>query len=303
MSLGTKRSSASKAGYLERYIGGIDRIETGRYGSISSDRWLVVNYKPEYASILERFLSYENERVRAETVMLFTNVREYSVADTVRGMSTKDTEKVRGACIGYMSVVTDATDRIPKLLETIRYKSGEEFSKAAVEMGDIGRMEDIDLIRRSYGLVKGSMRKELHDTLTRIIDRHPELEHRRDLILSLPVRPDEDDFGKFLDKSIEYLDKRYRENIHPEKIISAKVRNNISSALNTMNVRLYNEADNLKHYCAVETERADILSDLVTWATKDLSEKNIRTYDKSHRCPGCGREMTYYNGSWSCLDC
>ncbi len=303
MSPSSRSSSSGKAGYLERYIGGIDRIETGRPGGVSADRWLVVNYRSEYAPILERYLSYDDERVRAETIMLFTDVKEPSVADTIREMSITDTERVRGACIGYLSAFTDAEERIPELLNTIRYRTGDEFSKAAGLLGSVGRIEDIDTIRKSYGLVKGTMRNELHRTLSRIIDRNPELELRRELILSLPVRPDEDAFGSFLGRSIEYLDVRYRENIHPEKIISAKVRNNIASALNKMNIRLYNESDNLEHYGAVETERADRLSDLIRWATDDLDGKTVKTSDVAHRCPKCGKNMTYYNGMWSCTDC
>ncbi len=303
MSLSVRSSSSGKAGYLERYIGGIDRIEAGRPGGISSDRWLVVNYRPEYAPILERYLSYDDERVRAETIMLFTDVRETSVADTVRRMSINDTERVRGACIGYLSAFADADEKIPELLKTIRYRTGREFSEAAGMLGSIGRIEDIDTIRKSYGLVKGTMRDELHGTLSRIIDRHPELESRRSLILSVPVRPDEEAFGKFLDKSLEYLDVRYRESIHPERAISAKVRNNITSALNKMNLRLYNESDNLEHYGTVETERADALSDLIAWTREDLAGKTVHTSDIAHRCPKCGKGMTYYNGIWSCTHC
>ena len=303
MSLSLRSSSSGKAGYLERYIGGIDRIETGRPGGISDNRWLAVNYRPEYAPILERYLSYDDDRVRAETVMLFTDVRESSVIDTVRKMSTSDTERVRGACIGYLSVFAEAEERIPELLKTIRYKTGAEFSKAAGMLASIGRAEDVDTIRRSYGLVKGAMREELHETLSRIVDRHPELGSRRALILSLPVRPDEDAFGNFLNKSIEYLDVRYRENIHPGKTVSAKTRNNIASALNKMNFRLYNESENLEFYGAVETERADRLTDLIVWATEDLAGKTVLASDITRGCPKCGKAMTYYNGIWSCIHC
>ncbi len=299
----TGNSSSGKAGYLERFIGGIDKIETGRPGGISADRWLVVHYRPEYAPILEHYLSYDDERVRTEVIMLLTDVRESYVAATIRDMSIRDTETVRGACIGYLSAFLEIEERIPLMLEIIRYKRGEEFSKAAKTLGSIGRIEDIDTIRRSYGMVKGSMRDELHDTLSRIINRHPELEPKRNLILSVPVRPDEDAFDLFLNKSIEYLDVRYRNNIFSEKIISATSHKNIASALNRMNLRLYNEADNLNLYCAEETERADFLTDLIFWASKDLNGKIIRGSDIDHRCPRCGRDMIFYNGLWSCPHC
>lgn len=45
-------------GYLQRYMGGIDKIETGRPGGISDDRWLVIHYDPKYGPILTRYLSF-----------------------------------------------------------------------------------------------------------------------------------------------------------------------------------------------------------------------------------------------------
>ena len=150
--------SAGKAGYFERFMGGIDRIETGRPGGISEDRWLVAYYKPEYAPIICRYLSYGNEAVRAETVMLLTDVREPYAADIIRKMSTSDTEKVRGACIGYMNAVKSADERIPVLMDVLKHKRGEEFFKAAEAMKAYGRAEDVDGLRGIMGYLKGDMR-------------------------------------------------------------------------------------------------------------------------------------------------
>lgn len=295
--------SGGSLSYLQRFIQGLDRIETGRPGGISNDRWLVINYRPEYGPILTRYLSYDDEQVRAETVMLLTDVRELLAADIVRKMSMTDTEKVKGACIGYLVSLSETEEKIPKLLETIRFKSGEEFSKAANLLGSLGRVEDIDDIRRVYGMVKGKMREEIHLTLSKIIDRYPELRSRGELLLSLPVRPDEDAFDRFVNKAIVYIDVRYRENVFPEKFISTNAKNNILSALNTMRVRLYNESDNLERYGAEETDLANDLSDLISWAYEDLAGKTEYCPEKENVCPKCGSDMVLYKRVWSCPKC
>lgn len=294
--------SNNRAGYLERYIGGIDKIETGRHGGISDDKWLVIYYNPKYGPILTRYLSFDNEQVRAETVMLLTDVREPMAADAIRKMSTSDTEKVRGACIGYLAAVSEAEDLIPQLIKTIKYKRSEEFSKAALTLGSIGRDEDIEDIRNVFGQVKGEMRNEIRDTLLRIINRYPDLRSKRDFILSLPVRPDEDAFDSFINKSIKYIDTRYRENVFSEKKISITTKNNIISALNTMSTRIYNESDNLQYYGEEETERTSELADLISWASEDLATKTVYGGEE-HLCPKCGIDMIYYRGLWSCPDC
>ncbi len=283
-------------------MGGIDKIETGRPGGISDDRWLVIHYDPKYGPILTRYLSFDNEQVRMETIMLLTDLKEPMAADTIRKMSTSDTEKVRGACIGYLAVVSEAEELIPQLMDTIKYKRGEEFSKAALTLGSVGRDEDIEDIRKVLGQVKGEMRDEIRKALSRIIYRYPDLKSKHDLILSLPVRPDEDAFDSFINKSIEYIDKRYRNNVSPETRISVTTRNNIVSALNKMSARIYNESDNLQYYGEEETERTAELADLISWASNDLATKTVYG-GEGHTCPKCGVDMVYYRGLWSCPDC
>lgn len=294
--------SNNRASYLERYIGGVDKIETGRPGGISDDKWLVIYYTPNYGPILTRYLSYDNEQVRAETIMLLTDVREPVAADMIRKMSTSDTEKVRGACIGYLAVVSETEELVPQLMDTIKHKRGEEFSKAASILGTIGRSEDIEDIRKVYGQVKGEMRNEIRTTLSRIIDRHPDLESKRNFILSLPIRPDEDAFDSFINRSVEYIDTRYRNNVFSDKKISVIAKNNIISALNKMSTRLYNESDNLQYYGEEETDRTVELKDLIFWASEDLATKTVYG-SEGHMCSKCGADMVFYRGLWSCPDC
>lgn len=291
-----------RAGYIERYIGGIDKIETGRLGGISDDKWLVLYYNPKYGPILIRYLSFDNEQVRAETIMLLTDVKEPLAADTIRKMSTSDTEKVRGACIGYLAAVSETEELIPQLMKIIKYKRGEEFSKAALTLGSIGRDEDIEDIRNVLGQVKGEMREEIRNTLSRIIYRYPDLKSKRDFILSIPVRPDEDAYDSFINRSIEYIDIRYRNNVFPDAKISVTAKNNIVSALNKISARLYNESDNLQHYGEEETDRTVELYDLITWASEDLATKTVYGNER-HVCSKCGGDMVYYRGLWSCTNC
>lgn len=295
--------SNNRVSYLERYLGGVDKIETGRPGGISEDRWLATYYKPEYASVLLRYLYYDNENVRAETIMLLTDVKEPAAADIVRKLSISDTEKVRGACIGYLSAIADVEERVPKIMDTLRHSRDDDFSKAASIMGSIGRMEDIDELRKIYGRVRGDMRKRIFDALSRIISRYPELESKKDLILSVPVHPDEDSYDRFITVSTDYLDKRYRENISDLRKISAKTRNNVVSAINKMRIRIYNESENFQHYGAEESERTEKLMELMTWASNDLLSKIVSDDGPGHICPKCGSEMIYYKGLWSCPDC
>ncbi len=301
--LGSVRMSDNRVSYLERFLGGVDKVETGRPGSISDDRWLATYYRPEYAPVLLRYLSYANENVRAETLMLLTDVREPAAADTVRRMSVSDTEKVRGACIGYLNAVSDAEGRVPSLMDALKHSRGEEFSKAASLIGSFGRKEDIDELRRIYGQVRGDMRKELFTALERIIGRYPELGPKRDLLLSLPVSPNEDAYDRFVTVSEEYVDKRYRENVSSQKKIDAKTANNVSAALAKMRTRIYNESDNLQYYGAEESDRTYKLTELIRWASEDLALKTVVQGGPGHLCPRCGAQMVLYRRLWSCPEC
>lgn len=295
--------SAGKAGYFERFMGGIDKIETGRPGGISEDRWLAAYYRPEYAPIICRYLSYDNETVRAETVMLLTDVREPYAADIIGKMSVSDTEKVRGACIGYMNAVKSADEKIPVLIDVLKHRRGEEFFKAAEAMKAYGRAEDVDELRGIMGYLKDDMRTAVKNVLERIISRYPELKGKRDLILSAPLRPDVDSYNQFLNRSVEYLDVRYRNNVFPSGSISRSTETNILAALKKMKIRIYNETGNLEFYSPSEAERTKELTDLIVWAYGDLASKEVYEEKTSDLCPKCGKRMIQYKGFKSCPDC
>ena len=211
--------SVTKVEYLERFIEAVDRVIAGRPGSISEDRWLVNYYDAEKLPIVSGYLDCDDERVRAETVLLLSDVHERAVLGKVREMRQKDSERVRLACIGYLSTIQGDDELIPQLFDVMDHSSGNEFMKAAARMASVAREEDVPHLRRIYGQVGGEMRSAVRVALDRVISRNPSLQPKRDLILSVPVYPNEGEFERFLDSSIEYLDVRYRNNVLPlEKV-------------------------------------------------------------------------------------
>lgn len=295
----------TKVEYLERFLEAVDRVIAGRLGSISEDRWLVNYYDAEKLPIVSGYLTCDDERVRAETVMLLADVRERAVLDTVQEMRRKDSERVRLACMGYLSVIQSDDELIPQLFDTMDHSSGAEFLRAANRTASIAREEDIPHLRRIYGQVGGEMRSAVKVVLDRVIARNPSLQSKRDLILSIPIYPNESDFEAFLDKATEYLDVRYRENVQPQPTVRLATFNNVARALAKMRTRLYNEADNLQYYGPDKTDRAQELNSLISWANKDLASKEVTGTERSrsHVCPRCGEMMICYKGMWICPDC
>ena len=141
--------------YLGRYLDAVDRVTSGRPGSIIEDRWLVNNYSADVVTLLDKYLDVDDDRVKAETVMLFCDVRERAVMSKVREMSKVGSEKVRMACLGYLTTMQEDDDLIPQLFEILDHTTGLEFHRAAVRMAAIAREEDLPHVRRIYGQVNG----------------------------------------------------------------------------------------------------------------------------------------------------
>lgn len=297
--------AVTKVEYLERFLEAVDRVVAGRPGSISEDRWLVNYYDADKLSVVSGYLDCDDERVRAETVLLLTDVRERAVLDKVRDMRQRDSERVRLACMGYLSALQSDDEFIPQLFDVMDHTNGSEFMRAANRMASVAREEDVPHLRRIYGQVGGEMRSAVRVVLDRVISRNPSLQSKRDLILSVPVYPNEGEFEAFLDRSIEYLDVRYRNNVMPLEKVKVATYNNVARALGKMRTRLYNEADNLQFYGPDKTDRARELNSLIAWANSDLSGKEVVGADRSrsHVCPRCGEMMVCYKGMWICPDC
>ena len=94
-----------KAEYLGRFLDDVDRVMSGRHGSITGDRWLVNNYSADFLPLIDKYLSCEDEVVRAETILLLCDVRERAVMGRVRDMRKSDVERVRLACLGYLNIM------------------------------------------------------------------------------------------------------------------------------------------------------------------------------------------------------
>lgn len=292
--------------YLERFLGDVDRVIAGRAGSVSDDRWLVNNYDPGKLRLLTPYLDFENAQVKAEVVTLLGDVRERGVRDKIVRMRDSEGDTVSMACLGYLTLMNEDDDAIPGLLDIMNHAHGDEFIRAARRLAGIARAKDVPEIRKIYGQVGGSMRDETRLVLERVIARNPELQRSRELLISVPVYPDEDAFERFLDSSVEYLDVRYRRSVLPKSVISSTTHNNVARAIRKMRTRLYNEADNLQFYGPDKDDRFHELSELVSWAAKDLAGKEVEMSDKGSKsrvCPRCGGMLTCFKGIWLCPDC
>ncbi|MDR2866844.1 MAG: hypothetical protein LBV13_05545 [Methanomassiliicoccaceae archaeon] len=297
--------SVSRIEYLERFLDDADFVISGRRGAISEDRWLIINYHPSFYGAVSKHLMSSNERVRAETVMLFASVRERAALDAVREMRKTDKDVVRTACLGYLNALNESDSMMHDLFDVLEHKGGQEFRLAAAKTGSLGNSDDIPRIRKIYGQVTGDMRAQVRDAISAIIDRDPDMMRKKDLLLSVPVFPDERKFLSFLDNSINYLDIRYRDSIAPVKVISESTYNNVYGAIMKMRVRMFNEYDNLKHYEKRCTDGYNDLISLMEWASGDLSLKTVENICRAGAvmCPECGNEMNHHNGIWTCVRC
>lgn len=292
--------------YLEYYLDCVDFVCAGRKGSISEDRKLVTMYQPSFYPILQRQLKNTDPRVRVETVILLTNLRERQALDDIREMRVKDNENVSSACLGYLTALEEDDDMIPELFDILKHRDGNEFRSAAMRMRAVGRAEDVPHLRVIYGQVDGEMRESVRLALESIIDRNESLRPKKRLLLSVPVFPNEKKFMRFVDNTIVYLDIRYRDNILEKETISVETYNNIATALRKIQVRLFNEKDNLIYYSDEAKEGYRTAEDLFLWASNDLKGKEIKTSGvkgKAPDCPVCGSTMMPESNVWKCPVC
>ena len=266
----------SSTDYRFHFLDSVDFVISGRKGSISENHYLINNYDAKFYPIVRSQLKSSNNRVKTETVILLTKVNERAAADDIKALRAEcSNEYVTGACIGYLNSIKESDDLIPQLFDILEHKNGIEFKRAANRMRTAATADDIPRLRKIYGQVSGSMQDDLRETLQHLILRYPELKPKEIFIISIPVFPDEKKFEAFLDKSIVYLDIRYRDNIEPRSEISVKAYNNVVSAIKSMQVRLYNEKDNLKWYSKDKKDLFNELEELIQWASEDLVTKKV----------------------------
>ena len=266
----------SELDYLERFIECSRLVERGKRGAIRDDRFLLKSYDRSFYHILKKEgLDHSVHSVRAETILLLMELRDPSALREVTNMRYSDVSSVSDACVSYLTALKDAEAVKKELFDILEHKNGVQFRNAAMRMSRVATDEDVPALRRIYGQVEGPMRENIKECLTSIISRYPELKRKERYILSIPVFPDERSFDKFMDKSIVYLDIRYRDSIAPRSSVSMRTFNNVVSAIRTMQVRIYNERDNLKWY---EPSKANVIKELeslIRWVVDDLNEKDV----------------------------
>lgn len=293
-------------GFLEHLLDSIDFVIAGKKGSVSEDRWLFANYDPSFYPLLSVQLKNTDTRVRTEIVLLLAALKERLAIDDIKNIRMNDNEKVCSACLAFFDAIHETDVCIPELIDDLKHKRGADFKKSAVRIKTIGRSQDVPALRTIYGQTDGEMRDTIRDSLETIIDRDPELKKNKDLLLSLPVFPNERAFDKFVETSTTYLDIRYRDSVHPISEISLEKYNNVVHGIQKIRVRLFNEQENLKWYSPDMMDRYYELLDLVIWAADDIKQKRVisrSNIPRVHDCKRCGNRMSLSHDTWICSEC
>lgn len=291
--------------YSDRFLDSVDAVESGCKGSISGNKWLINNYRHDFYKSIAIYLKSSDSRVVSEVIDLFTAVEERSPSNDIKVLRKEGSEAVRLSSLGYLKHMDDNDRLIEELFDVMEHRNGQEFLLATRKMAKIARTSDMAHVRSIYGQVDGEMREQVKAVMEAIISRSPELKDKRDLLLSMPIYPNEYEFESFLDKSMDYLEIRYRNNILPKDSVSLKTYNNIVIAMKTMRTRLYNESDNLAYYGPDKTDRFYELEKSIEKVAEDLAGKKVVMPDRrtTRPCPRCGTSMSFINGAWACPDC
>lgn len=293
--------------YLEYFLDCVDFVCAGKKGYISENRKLVEMYQPSFYGILQKHLRNSDPRVRTETIQLLTSLKERQAMDDIKELRMKDgNENVSSTCLGYLTSMREDDSLIPDLMDVLKHRDGNEFRNAAYKIRSVGRAEDVPELRRIYGQVDGEMRESIRLALESIIDRNESLIPKKRLLLSVPIFPDEKKFMKFVENTTVYLDIRYRDNILDNDSISVDTYNNVATALRKIQLRLFNEKDNLIYYSDEAKEGYDTVEELFLWASDDLRSKEVKTAGnrgKAPDCPLCGSTMVSEKEGWKCPLC
>ncbi len=291
--------------YLGRFLDAVDSAQTGKAGAIADDKWLQWNHSPEFTDIIARHLDHGSSRVRVEVIVLLTTIGDPSHVEKIASMRRADVDTVAAACVGYLSGFESRRKLIDELIEELRIGYGEEFKQAAKAMVPVAAKEDLAELRRIMAEVDSERREMIRTILDGIITRNPELEDVRDGIMSLPIEPDADSYNAFLDKAFDYLDVRYRNNVHPSRTIEGRMRSNIHKALKAIAARHYLEEANMGRYSEDLRYEHQALSSLIDWCSDDLwsKEKKGAETRTDPLCPGCESPMRMYKSQWYCPGC
>ncbi len=299
----SSKRSASRVEYMGRLLDGVDFVLSGRKGAVADDRWLQNHYDARFADLLLKQLEHSDPRIRSETVLLLGRVGERSALDAVRTLRRHDVDVVSASCLAYLTRLDEEDQLVPQLLDVLNTQGGKEFKDAVRQMARVGRDEDIPPLREILEGLHDERGDLVLEAIDKIVDRYPELQDRRILLCSRPVFPNEESLSRFIERGVDYIDRRYRENILPRKQVRYVTLRNLVKALQEIHVRLYNEEKNLPLYSQELQERHEELLELLDWAYQDLQGKQIADPAGSDRCRDCGGSLHLWDGGWVCSSC
>lgn len=290
--------------YLGRFLDSVDAAQSGKAGAISEDKWLLWNHSPEFSDILSRHLDHGSSRVRAETITLLTKLKDPDHAEKVAEMRRHDTDVVAAACVGYLASFESRNRLTEELMEELRTGYGQSFKDAAKAMVPIASKKDIPELRRIMSEVDRDRSEMVKEILMATVDRNPELWDLRDGVLSSPIPPDAEAYNTFLDKAFNYIDVRYRRNVHPLASVEGRTMHNVQKSLRSIASRHYLESENLPHYSEELSYEHHALGELISWCSSDIESKDRGRRQKDDpSCPGCTSPMRMYKGQWYCPGC
>jgi len=299
-----RSGKVSRLEYLGRSLDAVDLVQNGRGGSISESKWLRWNYSPEFVDILSQYIRHPSPSVRAEAIILLTLVKDSSLMAEIENIRKHDVDIVTDACVAYLNGVYERNRIAEEYMELLRYGYGDDFREAAEKLVPLASIEHIDELRKIMGEVDEKRRELLRRILNAIVDRNPSLEELREGILSRPLQAEADSYNKFLDRSFEYINLRYRRTVHPRETVDDRTRDNILNSLKKMRTRQYRERTNLHLYPEELHFEHTTLSELIKWCSDDLDSKGRETYKApTLDCPACGSPMLHHLLEWYCPIC
>ena len=268
---------------INKYIGDVDGIVK----KMEKDKYFIVLKKESYRKIAEdkfslleevKQVNIGNARSATLSIGLGLNTATYALSYQYARVAI-DLALARGGdqavikdCNGitYFGGKKEQNAKNTRVKARVKAEALREFIVTKDQVMVMGhKIGDPD----SFGACMGIYRAAV--TLEKIISRYPQLEPQRRFIMSDPVFPDEKAFIAYAEKAIDYLGVKYHESIEPRKRVSERTYNNVAASIRKMQIRLYNERDNLRYYGQDAQDSFSYLEDLVIWAAEDLAGKEV----------------------------
>lgn len=99
-----EKASLDRGGYRDLLLDSVDLVESKNRGSISDNKMLIINYKPDYYSLVSIQLMNTDPQVRKEIINLLSKVKERRASETIKKMKSSDSNIfVKAACADYLN--------------------------------------------------------------------------------------------------------------------------------------------------------------------------------------------------------